>query len=261
MIAKLKRRAWNRWVRTVGRPAGQVLSEIEGLPVVDPGELLDAGPILVMAPHPDDESLGCGGLLAFAAQRGVPARIVFMTDGSGSHPGSMRYQPERLRDLREQEAIDAAEVLGFSSEALVFLRQSDGALAGSGPEADALVARVTEEGRRIGAASIFSTWIFDDHPDHVASAMLARRVARNLGARLYHYPIWGLGLDSNSRLATFTRPTGCRIDVSEVIELKKQAIASHVSQMTDLIADSITVAPGSEVFAAFGQPFERYVKG
>ncbi len=52
-----------------------------------PGIAAGAAPIVVLAPHPDDESLGCGALLA-AAFAGKGARVVCLTDGSGSHPGS-----------------------------------------------------------------------------------------------------------------------------------------------------------------------------
>jgi LmbE family N-acetylglucosaminyl deacetylase len=260
MSNKLGRRVWRLWVRIAGRQARRVLDEIEHLPLADARVLLSAGPILVMAPHPDDESLGCGGLLAIAAQQGVPARIIFMTDGSGSHPGSVDYPPEALRILREREAVEAAEILGLGSDALVFLGQPDGVLSGNGPKANELVARIVEEGRRLGVASVLSTWIFDGHPDHVATALIARRVARKLSATLYYYPIWGLSLDGNNRLPTWSPPTGWRIDVSAVINLKKQAIARHQSQMTGLIDDSTTAAPTTDVFAAFDQSYERYMK-
>jgi LmbE family N-acetylglucosaminyl deacetylase len=260
MITALKRRAWRIWARVATRPAADVLDEIAALPVVQADALLAAGPILVMAPHPDDESLGCGGLLALAAQQGVPARIVFMTDGSGSHPGSVDYPPERLRDLREAEAIEAAAVLGLERNALVFLRQPDGTLPRTGHEAAGIVARVAEEARRIGAATLFSTWIFDGHTDHVTTALLAKRVAKAIGATLYYYPIWGLRLEPNSRLPKSARPAGWRLDISGVVDLKKQAIARHRSQMTGLIQDSATTAPETEVFAIFDQPYERYVK-
>ena len=69
------------------------------------------GRTVVLAPHPDDESLGCGGLLARLAAHGVPARVVVVTDGAQSHPGSAAYPPERLRALREAEARAAVAAL------------------------------------------------------------------------------------------------------------------------------------------------------
>ena len=247
--------------RVLGRPAGKVLDDIARLPVTPADFLLNKGPILVMAPHPDDESLGCGGLLALAAQKGVAARIVFMTDGSGSHPGSMEYPPEKLRELREHEAIQAAKALGLTADAVVFLRQPDGALPRAGARADALVDRLSEECDRIGAASLMSTWIFDGHADHVTTAILARRVARKRRASLFYYPIWGLKLDPTVRLRVSAKPRGWRIDIGQALDRKRQAIACHHSQMTDLIKDSETPAPAAEVFAAFGGPYETYLAG
>jgi LmbE family N-acetylglucosaminyl deacetylase len=261
MIAKLPQSVRQVVRKVLGRRAGHILEDMARLPVATADVLLGKGPILVMAPHPDDESLGCGGLLALAAQRGVAARIVFMTDGSGSHPGSTEYPPEALRDLREHEAIQAAEALGLPADAVVFLRQPDGALPRTGPGADALVARLSAECDRIGAASLLSTWIFDGHSDHVATAILARRVSRKRRAGLYYYLIWGLKLDPAVRLRVSTKLRGWRIDISQGLDQKREAIACHRSQMTDLIKDSETAAPAAEVFAAFNQPYETYLAG
>ena len=70
-------------------------------PVVGVDAITD-GAALILAPHPDDESLGCGGLIAESCARGQPPLLVVLTDGAGSHPHSCEYPPSRLRDVREQ---------------------------------------------------------------------------------------------------------------------------------------------------------------
>lgn len=50
--------------------------------------------VTVLAPHPDDESLGCGGALAAAVESGQDVTVVALTDGSGSHPKSKEFPPE-----------------------------------------------------------------------------------------------------------------------------------------------------------------------
>jgi LmbE family N-acetylglucosaminyl deacetylase len=247
--------------RIAGQRAGRVLEDMARLPLTPADVLLSKGPILVMAPHPDDESLGCGGLLALAAQRGVVARVVIMTDGSGSHPGSTEFPPERLRGLREQEATQAVQALGLPADAVVFLRQPDGALPRTGPGADALVDEISAECVRIGAASLMSTWIFDGHGDHVTTAILAKRISRKSRTNLYYYPIWGLKLDPAARLGMYAKLRGWRIDIDQVLDRKRNAIACHRSQMSDLIKDSENIPLTADVYAPFSRPFETYVAG
>ena len=68
---------------------------------------LPTGNVLVIAPHPDDESLGCGGLLSMLAAAGRSLHIVFVTDGGASHPHSRTWSRSRLALQREQEAAEA----------------------------------------------------------------------------------------------------------------------------------------------------------
>ena len=85
--------------------------------------LLDA-PALVAAPHPDDETLGCGGLLLARHARGVPASVVFLTDGAGSHQGGS--SGPGLAERRKAEGAEACRRLGAAPPE--FLNFPDGAL-------------------------------------------------------------------------------------------------------------------------------------
>ena len=78
---------------------------------------LPAGPLLVIAPHPDDETLGCGGLIIRERLAGRLVRIVFLTDGSQSHRDHPSLTPTALAKLRKAEAVAAAYVTaGFCLE-------------------------------------------------------------------------------------------------------------------------------------------------
>ena len=96
---------------------------------------------LVVAPHPDDEVLGCGGTIIRIRRLGVPVAIVFLTDGEASHAG--RVPPSELASIRRREATEAAEVLGVPAEQLTFLGFPDGALAEHGPALATRVAEIT----------------------------------------------------------------------------------------------------------------------
>jgi LmbE family N-acetylglucosaminyl deacetylase len=87
--------------------------------------------ILVFAPHPDDETLAVGGLLAEAFHRGLPVRVVYLTSGD-HNPWAQRFVERRWKirgsdrqrwaQIREKEALEALQVLGGSPECAAFLR-------------------------------------------------------------------------------------------------------------------------------------------
>ena len=75
---------------------------------------------VVIAPHPDDEVLSCGGLLQGLATLGRPVQLISVTDGSASHPGSRRWPVERLSVVRPQESAQALHRLGLPVPASVW---------------------------------------------------------------------------------------------------------------------------------------------
>ncbi len=98
---------------------------MRALPPHDFATAFGDAPILVLAPHPDDESLGCGGLIAQADVAGRPPTVTILTDGAGSHPNLRDWPPEPLRALREQEALRALGYFGLSGERAALLRYPD----------------------------------------------------------------------------------------------------------------------------------------
>ncbi|MDX6766268.1 MAG: PIG-L family deacetylase [Candidatus Methylacidiphilales bacterium] len=86
------------------------------------------GPILVVAPHPDDAALGCGGWMLEAGQRGRDIHILCLTDGAASHPGDPAWPEEQLRRVRRIEEQTAATHLGIPAERLHFFDWPDGRL-------------------------------------------------------------------------------------------------------------------------------------
>src|ERR1700731_2508358 len=69
----------------------EFFASANALPVADLDQIFGTGGIVVVAPHPDDETLGCGGLIALASQLGRNIQVVFISDGVGSHPNSRLY--------------------------------------------------------------------------------------------------------------------------------------------------------------------------
>ena len=134
---------------------------------------------VVVAPHPDDEILGVGGILALSA--GVD--VIAVTDGEASHPDSTVYGPSELARLRRKETSVALNRLGQGSARVHRLGQPDGGID-EDDVAEALEAHLSE-GRWC-----LATWRHDGHPDHERVGRAAARACAVTGARLIEYPIW-----------------------------------------------------------------------
>lgn len=100
--------------------------QCRALPTGTLEEVVGSATCLVLAPHPYDESLGCGGLIAACCAAGRPQVVAILTDSSGSHPGSRAYPPQRLAAIRKQEVTAAIGHLGMSAERLILLGATDG---------------------------------------------------------------------------------------------------------------------------------------
>ncbi len=141
--------------------------------------------VVVLAAHPDDESLGAGGLTNTAVASGLDVVIVCATDGEHSHPDSPTLTPAELAQIRAREGRAAATALGVTD--VRRLELSDGDL---GNHEDLLTTRLVElvgDGR---GTLIVAPWRRDGHPDHEAAGRAAATAARRTGADLWEYPVW-----------------------------------------------------------------------
>jgi LmbE family N-acetylglucosaminyl deacetylase len=238
--------------------AGQLLQFIDSSCFSTLDRCLGTGGLVVIAPHPDDESLACGGLIAEARAQGRPLRVVIVSDGTGSHPDSRAYPMERLRELRESEAKRAVEALGLDPERdLLLLRLPDRFVPSEGPAAEAAIGRIVDCARVVNASAMFVSWRQDPHCDHQASYLLARAAQRRVpDLGLYEYTVWGAALPPETPVEP---ANGFRLDVERWLTRKRLAIAAHRSQTTDLIDDD----PGGfrltpDDLARFDRPYEFF---
>lgn len=231
-------------------------SAAERLPFGTLADITRGGGLLVVAPHPDDESLGCGGLIAAACAQGVPVLLAVISDGTGSHPNSCRFPAPKLRALRESETRTAAAELGLAADTLRFLRLPDRFVPVEGPAADAARDAIAAAAREIAAGAVCVTWRRDPHCDHEASAALVASVGTRLGgARILAYPVWGWTLPSDTDVGV--PPRGLRFEITQHLDAKAAAIAAHRSQTTDLIdddPDGFRLIPS--MLAHFSRPYE-----
>ncbi len=239
--------------------AGEMQRRFDALPYADLDDIIGPAAPLILAPHADDESLGCGGLIAACCARSTPPFIVFATDGAGSHPNSRAYPPARLRAVREQEARDAVQALGGDPLRVAFLGLPDTAAPLAGPAFETAVAAILDAAAAHGSSVILAPWRHDPHCDHEAADAMARAAAERGPMRHLAYPVWGWTLPPEQELPT-TRPVGWRLDISAHLPAKRSAIAAHRSQYSDLIDDDPTgfrLPP--HLLAVFDRPFEVYI--
>ncbi|HUB49579.1 MAG TPA: PIG-L family deacetylase [Acetobacteraceae bacterium] len=239
--------------------AGPVLQTWRHLPLTSTTSLLGSDPLLVLAPHPDDESLGCGGLIADCQARGQPVYVLVLTDGSRSHPRSRSHPPARLVALRAEETRAAVGELGLAPDRVAFLALRDGRAPLRGAPLRSTAHRIAEHARARGVRVICVSWPGDPHHDHVAAYRAATLAAPMIGAQVFCYPVWGWTLPPHAWVPP-TPPRGGRIDITPFVAAKQRAIACHRSQATDLIQDdpdAFRMSP--EFLAYFNQPYEVFI--
>ncbi len=142
---------------------------------------------VIIAPHPDDESLGCGGLILRKLSRGAKISVIYLTDGSSSHSGySSRHT---LTLIRKQEAINACGILGIIKENIYFLDFPDGLLEKYKSEAREKLSVLLE---KLNPPQIFIPSSREFPPDHYISAgiTIEARTKAGLQTDVYEYFIW-----------------------------------------------------------------------
>jgi len=239
-----------------------LLCEPERHPLFGPEVIHAFGATVVVAPHPDDESLGCGGVLSALAHARQPASVIVMTDGSRSHPNSRSHPAERLAALREEELISALHALGLPKTAAHFLRYVDCKLPSESSAAfEAAAIRVAELLSSLDAKTIFVPWRRDPHCDHVATWRILMTAVGKLrrSMRWFEYPIWAWTQYDGAAAPQAAEARAWRLDISSHLKKKHTAIVQHRSQMGELIRDdpeAFSLTP--EMLRNFAVPWELF---
>ncbi|TFC78744.1 methyltransferase domain-containing protein [Cryobacterium cheniae] len=207
--------------------------------------------LVVVAAHPDDETLGAGGLIARAGRAGVPVTVVVLTNGEASHPGSTTHDPARLAALRRVEVTAAVAALAPAGQVRL-LDLPDGTLTERLAEASRAIS--DEIGPGGPGTWLVSPWSLDSHPDHAAAAAAARDAARDRSVTLFEFPIWAWHWSTPEDSVW---PDGMlrNLDLAPDDRRRKaQAMALHRSQIQPLSG-----LPGDEpiIQASFSAHFER----
>lgn len=176
---------------------------------------------LVIAPHPDDETLGAGALIHHAASRDRLGGVVFLTDGGGSHPQGTPH----LRAVRRREARRAVGLLAERPVPVDWLGWADGKPSHEASRAFGRSARrlgTMIRTRRIDALAVSDPG--DRHCDHVAAFQLALAACdrSRRALQIFTYSVWHEPASRGTRFATPSMPNG----------LRRRALGAHRSQLT-----------------------------
>lgn len=217
------------------------------------------GTTLIVAPHADDESLGCGGVISLLRKYHQPVYILLLSDGTMSHPNSIKFPSEKLRDLRENELIAAAKILGVPEENVIFCRYPDRSVPSYGEARfDSAVKSISSLLEMLKPQSIFVPWRRDPHPDHKSAYQLIES-AKDSYAKIYEYPIWLTELGKPEDEPDTEEAMPFRLDITNVLSQKISAIAQHQSQITDLIDDDPQgFRISQEMLNHFNVPYETF---
>jgi len=241
-----------------------LLADPESLPLLVEPELARFGATTVVAPHPDDETLGCGGAIALLRRLGRSVSVLVLSDGAASHPNSRTHPAPRLGALRQAESLTALAVLGVPADMVTFFGLPDGSIPAPGEgQFNHAVARCREFLITQQPATMLVPWRRDPHQDHRSAWHLLSCATQGLGwdTRLIEYPIWTWERAERGDLPAVGEAYAWRLNISDVLPAKRAAIAAYRSQTTDLIGDDpagFRLSPA--MLAHFTRPWEPYLE-
>ncbi len=199
--------------------------------------------MLIVVPHPDDETLGVGGLIASQRRRGVDVVVVAVTDGENAYTDNAG-----LAERRHAEQTQALACLGVADHKIVRLRLPDSNVSSQEQAlVELLVPLVSDE------THIVAPWQGDFHPDHAACGSAAARVAQRSGSPLTSYFFWTWHLATPSLLSGLSLR---RVPLSpELLHAKAEALVQHRSQLMHPSGEPILperlLAPARRSFEVF----------
>jgi LmbE family N-acetylglucosaminyl deacetylase len=176
LVAWYKPRARSAWRQSIVRRATDVTQWSAGRSAV------------VVAPHPDDESIGCGATIARKRAAGADVHVVVVCDGRSSHPHSQYVTPDEVAALRAREVVAACGRLGVAPSAVTLLGHRDGEI----DDVEQVSKQIGELIDELQPDELYLPSPLDWHPDHRTANLAGRAAAeaRRTPPRLLEYPVW-----------------------------------------------------------------------
>ena len=195
--------------------------------------------IIVFAPHPDDETWGCGGTIAKKVSEGYEVVIVVMTDGRHAFSKVLGIEsdptPSELKEIRKEEVKRATRILGVKEENLLFLDFEDGMLEKNEREAQEKVIEILRENPP--PTELYFPYEKDYHMDHHVANRIVKNSIKKLGLHTmgYRYSIaqkFGRIGPLIDAFFNLFRHNMIRVDISEFLPLKEAAVKEIKSEIS-----------------------------
>jgi N-acetylglucosamine malate deacetylase 1 len=192
-----------------------------------------AGSVLIIAPHPDDETFACGGLIALKESIGSKVFVIFLTDGEASHQNCSDISSEEIGHVRRELAMESGRILGINSENMFWFGLPDGKIPKNGDGAfKSAVEKLAGLFFFIKPFEIYTPHFLDCWRDHEAANEIVRSALKNYAHpyNLYYYPIW---MWHNLQFRLFPkllRTKAICLDITSVINKKSAAIQHYLSK-------------------------------
>ncbi|MDD3182626.1 MAG: PIG-L family deacetylase [Alphaproteobacteria bacterium] len=187
------------------------------------------GPLLIIAPHPDDETLGCGAAILSAKQANRVVKVIVISDGAKTNLPQKNGR-QSIAQRRVQEVTTACTIMGLSAKDVIILGYPDKQTHQNKDKIKADLRRLILE---INPVEICSPYLLDRHVDHVATAQIVHALCVQgiISCPVYEYPMWFSLRDIVYRLThPFTLRQTKRVATQNFLFTKKRAFLAHQTQ-------------------------------
>jgi LmbE family N-acetylglucosaminyl deacetylase len=227
--------------RSAGTPESYWQTELANAPVLE----VPAGPVVVVAAHPDDETFGAGGLIHSCAREGHPVAIITVTDGEGARSDLDRPGTVRRRELRAALSCLSERYIPWHR-----LGIPDGNIA-----LHELTVERAIKTRLPPEATLIAPFELDGHPDHEAVARICMDLGKRRNVPVLRYPIWAWhhsspGAWQGGEFVRFPLNAGAR-------RAKSRAIRCFASQLDNRYTHAVMP---EHVLGYFSRPYEAFLR-
>lgn len=220
---------------------------------------------VIFSPHQDDETLGCGGIIALKRSQGVPVKVVFLTDGRECYwgaPSPIPISAEACIQIRQQEALAALQILGVGPSDVIFLDHRDSTLESlAGEQREQVIQELQDLLSQLHPQEVYVPYFKDMHGDHIETFSLVKEAAKRVDLKLdfWQYLVWSLWrYDYLNDLVESNFANLYSVSIDSVQQRKNEALLAYRSQYEPII-EGFSALPKT-FLKFFDSPRELFVR-